>query len=165
MSWQVNRSNVRDIVSQLLSHLVPPTTTAATLPSAMASLQGKAIDEPSAGITSPPSSAIMSPAYRLEVVRRILQITSADTYSNITDFDWYMSVLIDLTYVSNVDVGEQIKDIILDVVARVRSVRSNAVGLLARLLDDTSFLDNLGEECYCGEVIYAAAWVCGEYNR
>ena len=107
----------------------------------------------------------MSPAYRLEVVRRILQITSADTYGNVTDFDWYMSVLIDLTYVSNVDVGEQIKDIILDVVARVRSVRSSAVGLLARLLDDASFLDNLGDEAYCGEVIYAAAWVCGEYSR
>jgi len=63
-SAMVNRSNVREIVSQLLSHLVPPTTTATALPSAMASLRGKANDESSTGVTTSPSSAVMSPAYR-----------------------------------------------------------------------------------------------------
>jgi AP-3 complex subunit delta len=152
-------------VTQLLSHLVPPTTAAPALPSAISSLQTRTDGESLPGITSSPASVVVSPAYRLEVVRRILQITSLDTYANITDFEWYMSVLIDLTYVSNVDVGQQISDIILDVVARVRSVRKMAVALLARLLEDTSFLDNLGEEAYCAEVLYAAAWVCGEYSR
>ncbi len=144
---------------------MPPTQNG-SLPSALGSLQKGLNEESSDNAAATPSGAILTPAYRLEVVRRILRMTSLDTYTNITDFDWYLSVLIDLTYVSNVDVGERIKDIVLDVVSRVPSVRPSAVGLLSRLLEDGTFLDNAAsEDATCGEVIAAAAWVCGEYSR
>jgi AP-3 complex subunit delta-1 len=91
-------------------------------------------------------------------------MTSADTYVNITDFEWYMTVLVDLAYVSNVDVGEEIKDRILDVTARVRgSFRPFVVSLMLRLLKDETFVESARQEGNCSEILYAASWVVGEY--
>lgn len=160
-----DRENVRDIVQQLLSHLVPTASAASSLPSAATALARSAdasLPTPAAGGVTP---AILSPAYRLEIVRRVIKMTSADTYANITDFDWYMSVLVDLAYVSNVDVGYELKEVLLDVVSRVRSVRPTAVALLSRLLSDDNFLENSAEEGGCVEVLAAAAFVCGEHSR
>lgn len=91
-------------------------------------------------------------------------MTSADTYVNITDFEWYMTVLVDLAYVSNVNVGEEIKERILDVTARVRgNFRPFVVQLMQRLLKDETFVANANEEGNCREILYAASWVVGEY--
>lgn len=116
------------------------------------------------GTTAEPTKHGVSPAYRTEVVHRILSMTSADTYVNITDFEWYATVLVDLAYVSHVSVGEEIKDRILDVVARVRgNFRPFVVGLMMRLLRDQTFIAGAREEGSCGEILYAASWVVGEY--
>jgi AP-3 complex subunit delta-1 len=91
-------------------------------------------------------------------------MTSADTYVNITDFEWYMTVLVDLAYVSNVNVGEEIKERILDVTARVRgNFRPFVVQLMQRLLKDETFVANANEDGSCCEILYAASWVVGEY--
>ncbi|KAJ9123949.1 hypothetical protein QFC22_000740 [Naganishia vaughanmartiniae] len=91
-------------------------------------------------------------------------MTSADTYVNITDFEWYTTVLVDLAYVSNVDVGEEIKDRILDVTARVRgNFRPFVVSLMLRLLKDDTFVESASQEGSCSEILYAASWVVGEY--
>ena len=92
---------------------------------------------------------------------------SRDTYDNIDDFEWYISVLVDLTYVAKANVGEDIKAQLLDVCIRVRNVRRYAVALVRRLLEDSSFLDAVrdGEDGSCAEVLWAAAWISGEYAR
>jgi hypothetical protein len=90
---------------------------------------------------------------------------SQNTYDNVVDFKWYLSVLVDLAYVSNFDIGTQIRDQLVDVVGRVRAARSYAVKLMVKVLSDDTFLLHAGEQDSCSEVLWAAAWICGEYCR
>ena len=80
-----------------------------------------------------------------------------------TDFEWYLSVLVDLAYVASVDVGLQVRDHLVDVIGRVRAARRYAVKLMVKLLNDDTFLLNASDEGSCAEVLWAAAWICGEY--
>ena len=102
-------------------------------------------------------------AYRLALAQRILTICSRDTYANVTDFEWYLSVLVDLAYVASVDVGIQIRDQLVDIVGRVKAARRYAVKLMVKLLNDDVFLLNASDEGSCEEALWAAAWICGEY--
>ncbi|KAI9454892.1 Adaptor protein complex AP-3 delta subunit [Lactarius psammicola] len=162
LSAMVTKDNLQSIVQQLLSYLVRPDST--PFPAAASSL--------AVAITSPPSEgegSTLPPAqlssYRLTLVQRLLAMCSHDTYDNIVDFQWYLSVLLDLTYVASVNVGEQIRDQLVDIVARVKAVKRWAVELMTRLLRDDTFLANSQEEGSCSEVLWAAAWICGENSR
>jgi AP-3 complex subunit delta len=92
---------------------------------------------------------------------------SHDTYAHITNFEWYLSVLVDLAHVANVDVGKPIRDQLVDVVGRVRASRRFAVKLMWSLLSDETVVRSAArrEEGTCAEVLWAAAWICGEYCR
>lgn len=93
-------------------------------------------------------------------------MTSADTYDNVADFEWYMSVLIDLAYVAKAPIGSQLRASMLDVVSRVKSLRNYSVQLCQRILNDEHFsAGSLEGDENCFEVVYAAAWICGEYGR
>jgi len=95
------------------------------------------------------------------------------------DYGWCISVLVDLTYVSpaQIGIGAVIRDQLLDVAVRVTDpgVRQRAVSLMARLVDDENMLeaavngDNKSVEEREGggeeEVLWAAAWICGEFCR
>ena len=57
---------------------------------------------------------------------------------------------------------------------RVRAIRGFAVKLCSRLLGDDAFVNNAmvgqngnqnGESEGSAEVLWAAAWICGEYSR
>lgn len=146
------------MVQQLLSHLVRNETT--PLPSAIQSLSQHTSAPASTKRFNAPSQ---SPAYRLILSQRILTLCSQDTYENITDFEWYLSVLVDLAYVASVDIGAEIRDQLVDVTARVRGARRYAVQLMVKLLCDDTFLMHAGEDDSCSEVLWAAAWICGEY--
>ncbi|KAI0348238.1 Ap3d1 protein [Trametopsis cervina] len=158
ISAMTNRDNLQSIVQQLLSHLARNESSA--LPSAAQSLFQHAQGIP---ITQTFNSPSQSPAYRLTLAQRLLTLCSQDTYENITDFEWYLSVLVDLAYIANVDVGAQIRDQLVDVTARVRGARGYSVQLMVKLLSDDTFLSNVGEEGSCSEALWAAAWICGEY--
>ncbi|KAI0691983.1 Adaptor protein complex AP-3 delta subunit [Cytidiella melzeri] len=153
-----NRDNLQSIVQQLLSHLARNESTG--LPSAAQSLsqhvQGQAVPRT---LNSPSQN----PAYRLGLAQRILTLCSQDTYENVADFEWYLSVLVDLAYIANVDVGAQIRDQLVDIAARVRGVRGYAVQLMTKVLSDESFVVIADEEGSCSEILWAAAWICGEY--
>ncbi|GAW04764.1 Adaptor protein complex AP-3 delta subunit [Lentinula edodes] len=88
---------------------------------------------------------------------------SQNTYENVTNFEWYLSVLVDLAHVANVDVGVQIRDQMVDVVGRVKLARRYAVKLMFALLSDDAMLRNAQDEGSCSEVLWAAAFICGEY--
>ncbi|KAH7886244.1 adaptin N terminal region-domain-containing protein [Phlebopus sp. FC_14] len=154
----VTRDNLQSIVQQVLSHLVQPETS--SVPSAVQSLSQHVVPSIPSKAPSAPSQ---SSAYRLVLSQRIMSMCSQSTYDNVTDFEWYLSVLVDLAYISNVDIGEQIRDQLVDVVGRVRAARGYAVKLMAKLLADDSFVLNAGEPGSCSEVLWAAAWICGEY--
>ncbi|KAG6817562.1 hypothetical protein H0H87_006939 [Tephrocybe sp. NHM501043] len=157
VSAMVDRDNLQSIVQQVLSHLLPGNSSS-VLPSAAQSLVQATTPN-----TLPPLSPSQSPAYRLVLCQRIISMCSQGTYENVTNFEWYISVLVDLAHIANVDVGEQIRDQIVDVVGRVKAVRRYTVRLMYQLLCDNTMLRNAHDEGSCSEVLWAAAWVCGEY--
>ncbi|KAH7915689.1 adaptin N terminal region-domain-containing protein [Hygrophoropsis aurantiaca] len=158
VSALVTRDNLQSVVQQVLSHLVKPETSA--VPSAVQSLSQHIVPStPAKSLTAPSQST----AYRLVLSQRIMAICSQSTYDNITDFEWYLSVLVDLAYVSGVDVGAQIRDQLVDVVGRVRGARPYAIKLMVKVLSDDTFLLHADQPGSCSEVLWAAAWICGEY--
>jgi AP-3 complex subunit delta-1 len=158
LTTQVDRDNLQSISDQLLMHLSPQTP---ALPSALESLQA-------ISTSTPKDTAIalsLTPAYRALLTQRLLAIVAANTYANVTDFEWVVSLLVDVSYVSKVDVGVTVRDMLLDVVGRVRSVRESAVGVLEKIVADEDLRErareNEGEE----GVVQAAVWICGEYPK
>ncbi|KAF5368594.1 hypothetical protein D9758_002444 [Tetrapyrgos nigripes] len=156
----VNQTNLQSIVQQLLSHLVTDSSSSHAPTAAQALAQNTATSPQS---TRPLSSPSQSPAYRFILAQHILDMCSHDTYENVTNFEWYLSVLVDLAHVANVNIGTQIRDQLVDVVTRVRGARRYAVKLMYTLLNDDSLLRNARDEGSCSEVLWAAAYICGEY--
>lgn len=152
---QVNRSNLQSIIQQLLAYLVKDSS---AMPAATQSLLQSTSSNPSSSL-----SPNLSPAYRLTLSQRILGMGSHSTYENVTNFEWYLSVLVDLVHVANVDIGAEIRDQVVDIAGRVRGVRPFAVKLMSSLLADENMLRNVHEQGCCSEVLWAAAWICGEY--
>jgi len=105
-----NKKNLTEIVKRLISHLLPANETDLTANTA--------------------SSALMDPVYRADIIRRIVFICSQNSYANITNFEWYLAVLLDLTNVAGVNVGEMLMQQFMDVGVRVKSVRSYTVKLM-----------------------------------
>lgn len=123
--------------------------------------------------------------YRITVMRRILEMCSRDTYTNITDFDWYIDILVKLVRVCPAaqvvssgaltlrdgDCVEMAKDIsynigheLQNVAVRVRSVRPEATQAAQSLV----LVDTRGElfppSGNGGQgVLGAAAWIVGEF--
>ncbi|RPD64688.1 Adaptor protein complex AP-3 delta subunit [Lentinus tigrinus ALCF2SS1-7] len=160
VSAMVSRHNLQPILQQLLSHLVKSESVA--LPSASEALSQFATS-PNAPIVRPAALPSQSPAYRLTLAQRILALGSQDVYANVTDFEWYISVLVDLAYVARVNIGEEIREQLVDIAGRVRAARRYAVQVMVKLLSDDAFLHNASDEGGCPEVLWAAAWICGEY--
>ncbi|KAG0187198.1 AP-3 complex subunit delta-1 [Apophysomyces sp. BC1034] len=140
----VNRKNVVDIVKRLVAHLVPPSTLSAP----------SSLHEP---------SAILDPAYRADIINRIIFICSQNQYQNVTNFEWYITTLVGITYASGVNVGDVLTGQLMDVSVRVKSVRPFAVRQMFRLLSDKQFLETVKKRDSNIEVLSAAAWICGEY--
>ncbi|KAF8807917.1 Ap3d1 protein [Phlegmacium glaucopus] len=161
VSAMVNRSNLQSIVQQLLAHLVRDSSPS-SLPTATQSLvqnaSGSSFSTVKAFI-----SPTQSPAYRLILSKSILNMCCQSTYENVTNFEWYLSVLVDLAHVANVNVGSEIRDQLVDVVGRVRASRPYAIKLMYTLISDDAMLRNASVEGTCSEILWAAAWICGEY--
>lgn len=71
----------------------------------------------------------------------------------------YVSVLVELTRVEGTKHGQLIAEQMLDVAVRVQSVRHFAISQMALLIENAHLLYR---SSMC-EVLYAAAWICGEY--
>ena len=112
---KVNRSNLQSIVQQLLAHLVRDPSS--SLPTAAQSLVQNT-SGPSSNTVKAFISPTQSPAYRLILSKSILNMCSQSTYENVTNFEWYLSVLVDLAHVANVDVGSEIRDQLVDEIGR-----------------------------------------------
>lgn len=119
--------------------------------------------------------------YRLNVIRRILDMCSRDTYTNISDFDWYIDVLVQLVRVSpstrtssadeddgdlesSGDVGCSIGRELQNVAIRVKSVRAEAVDAAQSLvlIDRRDQMFPASGNGGMGVLDYAG-WLVGEY--
>lgn len=119
--------------------------------------------------------------YRISVIRRVLEMCSRDTYSNISDFEWYIDVLVQLVRVSpstkhtsveeekedpeRVDeIGGGIGRELQNVAIRVKSVRSEAVDAAQSLV-----LVDRREQMFPSSgnggqgVLEYAGWLVGEF--
>ncbi|XP_075527426.1 adaptor-related protein complex 3, delta 1 subunit-like garnet isoform X2 [Dermacentor variabilis] len=103
--------------------------------------------------------------YRDELLSKIIDICSQNNYQFITNFEWYVSVLVELTRIEGTKHGFTIASQMLDVAVRVQAVRAFSVSQMAVLLDNTHLLMGNGQRNSICEVLYAAAWICGEYSE
>ncbi|KAG0259626.1 AP-3 complex subunit delta [Mortierella polycephala] len=141
-----SKKNLNEIVKRLISHLLPSNESESSV-----SNNGSAM------------TALMDPVYRADIIRRIVFICSQNSYANITNFEWYLAVLSDLTNVAGVNVGDLLMQQFMDVGVRVKSVRSYTVQLMMRLLADTRLTEPVNSEDSNSMVLLAAAWLTGEY--
>ncbi|XP_022087832.1 AP-3 complex subunit delta-1-like isoform X2 [Acanthaster planci] len=103
--------------------------------------------------------------YRDELLAKIIQICSQNNYQYIVNFEWYVSILVELTRIEGTKHGHLIASQMLDVAIRVKAIRSFAVQQMAKLLENTSLLVGSAAQLngIC-EVLYAAAWIVGEFS-
>ncbi|KAI0243748.1 AP-3 complex subunit delta [Massospora cicadina] len=102
-------------------------------------------------------------AFRRLLVKSIVEMCSRDKYCNVPDFEWYVATLIDLVYVSRVDVAELIGEQLLNVAVRVQSVRNYSLQGVVRLISDTTLLLDASLPESNAEVLESAALIAGEY--
>lgn len=99
--------------------------------------------------------------YRDELLSKIVDICSQNNYQYITNFEWYVSVLVELTRMEGTQHGPLVATQMLDVAIRVQAIREFAVQQMALLLENAHLLTQPGSKM--ADVLYAAAWICGEF--
>jgi AP-3 complex subunit delta-1 len=100
--------------------------------------------------------------YQNVLLEKIVQICSQSKYKFVTDFEWYISTLMDITQVKGSKNGSVIRDQFLDISLRVKVVRLFLVKNMLILLKDSQIRTEKIEENGMCESLYAAAWIVGE---
>lgn len=127
--------------------------------------------------------------YRDELLTKIIDICSQSNYQHITNFEWcvptaqgtrdqppgghvsvtpsyrYISILVELTRLEGTRHGHLIAAQMLDVAIRVKAIRKFAVSQMSVLLDSTHLVASSTQRNGICEVLYAAAWICGEFSE
>lgn len=103
--------------------------------------------------------------YRDELLSKTVEICSQSNYQYITNFEWYVSILVELTRMEGTKHGKLIANQMLDVAIRVQAIRHFAVSQMAILLENTHILANNSQRNGICEVLYAASWICGEFSE
>ncbi|XP_047122468.1 AP-3 complex subunit delta-1 isoform X2 [Hydra vulgaris] len=101
--------------------------------------------------------------YRDELLLKIIEICSQSNYQFVINFEWYIDILIKLSSVEGTKHGRVIANQVLDVVVRVKAVRSYAVPVFAKLFDQPLMFIGINEKNTSCEVLFAAAWIAGEF--
>ncbi|XP_058087209.1 AP-3 complex subunit delta isoform X2 [Magnolia sinica] len=99
------------------------------------------------------------PEFCNEILRSILLTCSRNVYELIADFDWYVSILGEMSRHPHCGLGEEIERQLVDIGLRVKDVRPELVRVARDLLIDPALLGN--PSLY--RILSAAAWVSGEY--
>uniref|UniRef100_A0A8C5ZU93 AP-3 complex subunit delta-1 n=1 Tax=Marmota marmota marmota TaxID=9994 RepID=A0A8C5ZU93_MARMA len=103
--------------------------------------------------------------YRDELLTKIIDICSQSNYQYITNFEWYISILVELTRLEGTRHGHLIAAQMLDVAIRVKAIRRFAVSQMSALLDSAHLVASGTQRNGICEVLYAAAWICGEFSE
>ncbi|KAL3270684.1 hypothetical protein HHI36_021212 [Cryptolaemus montrouzieri] len=100
--------------------------------------------------------------YRDELLSKIILICSQNNYQFITNFEWYVTVLVDLAQMEfGSKQGHVISSQLMDVSVRVEAIRPFAVSEMADLLN---YYTLNSQFMVMQEVLYAAAYLCGEFS-
>ncbi|KAJ7386345.1 AP-3 complex subunit delta-1 [Desmophyllum pertusum] len=106
-----------------------------------------------------------SHSYCDELLSKIVEICSLNDYHYVTNFEWYIDVLIQLTRVEGTRHGKLLASQMMDVTIRVKAIRPYAVQCLSLLLDTSDLISGQMEKNRVCEVLYAAAWISGEFSE
>ncbi|KAK4767331.1 hypothetical protein SAY86_015081 [Trapa natans] len=99
------------------------------------------------------------PGFCNEIIGSLLSACSHNLYEIVIDFDWYVSLLGEMSRIPHCQKGEEIKNQLIDIGMRVRDARSQLICVSRNLLIDPAFLG----KPYLYGILCATAWVCGEY--
>ncbi|XWS37638.1 hypothetical protein CRYUN_Cryun19dG0062100 [Craigia yunnanensis] len=99
------------------------------------------------------------PEFCNEILGSILSTCSRNVYEIIVDFDWYVSLLGEMSRIPHCQKGEEIENQLIDISMRGKDVRPELVRVSRDLLIDPALLGN----SFLHRVLSAAAWVSGEY--
>ncbi|XP_073259025.1 AP-3 complex subunit delta-1-like isoform X1 [Porites lutea] len=106
-----------------------------------------------------------SQTYCDELLSKIVQICSLNDYHYVTNFEWYIDVLVQLTRVEGTRHGKLIASQMMDVTIRVKAIRPYAVQCLSLLLTSNELMSGQMEKNRVCEVLFAAAWISGEFSE
>lgn len=100
--------------------------------------------------------------YRDELLLKVIEICSQGSYQHVTNFEWYLTVLVELIQLEiGSKHGSVIAEQLLDVTIRVETVRKFSVRESSLLIDN---FPNSSQTTTMYEVLYAAAWIIGEFS-
>ena len=85
-------------------------------------------------------------------------------YQFISNFEWYVSVLVELAQIDGSKHGSLIASQMMDVTIRVESIRTFSVRQMSLLLQNHHLLLSSQRGCST-DVLFAAAWICGEFSE
>ncbi|KAJ3026157.1 UNVERIFIED_CONTAM: AP-3 complex subunit delta-1 [Siphonaria sp. JEL0065] len=154
VSAMITKKSVMVIVTHLLKQIDPST-------SAAAAVERDEHHQP----TNSSLTIASDSGYAEQVIHRILDVCSKDTYAIVIDYEWYISVLIACVRIRGVGkIGERVAEQLMDLCVRVPDLRAFAVDVLMELILDDSFLASTAWEKNNTDVLYAAAWIVGEYS-
>ncbi|KAL8872856.1 MAG: hypothetical protein Q9174_001587 [Haloplaca sp. 1 TL-2023] len=194
----VGKDNLVNLVSRLLRQLyhTPEATGGAKgdrrrVPTVEPAIGSDGQDPEQALVLSRGNSeddSAISSGYRIAIIKQIVDMCAKDTYANITDFEWYIKVLVQLvrlvppasmTNSENLerpteynstslgtrdDTASYIGRELLNVAVRVSSVRSEAVQAAASLLSIAeNHASNLVDVARGAGALHSAAWIVGEF--
>ncbi|KAF8022537.1 hypothetical protein BT93_F0145 [Corymbia citriodora subsp. variegata] len=99
------------------------------------------------------------PEFCNEILGSILSTCARNFYEIVMDFEWYVSLLGEMSRTPHCQKGEEIESQLIDVGMRVRDARPELVRVARSLLIDPALLGNP----FLNRILSAAAWVSGEY--
>ncbi|KAI1876638.1 hypothetical protein JX265_004164 [Neoarthrinium moseri] len=181
----VSSENLTSIVSRLMRQLkiasAEDRVGAATDPADLES------DEEASGRRLSPAQRVKETApplpddYRIDVINRVLSMCSQQNYSNLTDFEWYIDILIQLVRTappprpmddmnssspsgkfSVGDVSERIGDELRNVAVKVQAIRPGCVEAAEIIMAYFSKDAPIGHQVVSG-ALKPVAWIIGEF--
>jgi AP-3 complex subunit delta-1 len=186
----VNSENLMSIVGRLMRQLRNSPVTSADAqdgdgrasPQSLVPRADSDDEGPEMGIkskTGADSTPLLPDNYKIDVIRRILEMCSGQNYANLLDFDWYIDVLLQLVRNSPVsttgssdnlilreststDVSEKVGDELRNVAVKVKAVRASATGAAESIIN-ASYNGTLSQVGAGKGALRPAVWIAGEY--
>lgn len=148
VSGVVNEDNISDIVDRLKAQLTP-------------GIQNVNLEPTSAGRQDSIGDVSIPKSYRVLVIRKIIELCSKDMYKYVPDFEWYISILVELLQLADGadEVSDEIGVQLRDIAVRVVEVRDTVVAAAI----------NVSSRQYTYSKMPSALppmfWILGEYAK
>lgn len=144
LAYIISEDNLEEIVSVLIAQILPPQ-------------ENGELDTKNYQLT------VLSDGFKANIINKILDVCILDNYNNITDFDWFVSVLTDLVRISSeyslYETGYRLGEELRNVLVKIPSIRTVVLNdYIVELINEHIVLSNL---LSCVPEIL---WAVGEYS-